>query len=244
MNNIKHIPIRLTALLTVRPTVLLTVLLAVLPILLTVTFSACEKVEIPQKEDTPTNTPSTPQTPSTPSTPENPESPSTPDTPDLPVPPSTSTLQDTLNHVESAGETPENAFTVADFKTYIPIYFEHNRDEVGLPLNLKYKHVRGYIVGFIPKNKRSLTNTRFSTANAVESNIVIADSPDEIDPSQCIAIELPNSSQANKDTRQALNLATHPENLHRQVIIFGNITHSYMGTYGLKNASAYLFPTP
>ena len=229
MNNIKHIPIRLTALLTVRPTALLTVLLAVLPILLTVTFSACEKVEIPQKEDTPTNTPSTPQTPSTP---ENPES------------PSTSTLQDTLNYVESAGETPENAFTVADFKTYIPIYFEHNRDEVGLPLNLKYKHVRGYIVGFIPKNKRSLTNTRFSTANAVESNIVMADSPDEIDPSQCIAIELPNSSQANKDTRQALNLATHPENLHRQVIIFGNITHSYMGTYGLKNASAYFFPTP
>ncbi|GEM_PF-1396502 len=229
MNNIKHTPIRLTALLTVHPTALLTVLLAVLPILLTVTFSACEKVEIPQKEDTPTNTPSTPQTPSTP---ENPES------------PSTSTLQDTLNYVESAGETPENAFTVADFKTYIPIYFEHNRDEVGLPLNLKYKHVRGYIVGFIPKNKRSLTHTRFSTANAVESNIVIADSPDEIDPSQCIAIELPNSSQANKDTRQALNLATHPENLHRQVIIFGNITHSYMGTYGLKNASAYFFPTP
>lgn len=226
MNNIKHIPIQLTALLTVHPTVLLTVLLAVLPILLTVTFSACEKVEIPQKEDTPTNTPSTP------------------DTPEPPQPPSTSTLQDTLNYVESAGETPENAFTVADFKTYIPIYFEHNRDEVGLPLNLKYKHVRGYIVGFIPKNKRSLTHTRFSTTNAVESNIVIADSPDEIDPSQCIAIELPNSSQANKDTRQALNLATHPENLHRQVIIFGNITHSYMGTYGLKNASAYLFPTP
>lgn len=198
---------------------------------------------LPDDDEEEPDTPEEPEEPDTPEEPETPENPDTPEIPDIPESP-TPTRKDTIDYVESRWHSEEPPFTIADIKTYIPAYFEYKRSQAGiLPDKMQGCYVRGYIVGYISKGK-TLSKTSFSATNAVESNIVLADFPDEIDPNRCIAVELPNSSQGQKMTREALNLATHPENLHKEVIILGDIHYSYMGSYGLKNARAYSFPTP
>ena len=184
----------------------------------------------------------TPNTPENPDNPENPETPENPDSPENPSTPSTPTLQDTLTYVQTHGYTPETAFTVHDFKTHIPTFLlntyltDPELHAIGIPEVI----VHGYIVGYIKGS--SLAKTIFSAQNAVETNIVIADSPDEIDPDQCIAVQLTTNSTNAKGTRDALNLKGHPENLHQEIIILGDIA-IYMGTntYGLKNARDYGF---
>lgn len=184
----------------------------------------------------------TPKNPENPNNPENPENPESPENPETPSTPSTPTLQDTLTYVQTHGYTPETAFTVHDFKTYIPTFLlntyliDPELHATGIPEVI----VHGYIVGYIKGS--SLVKTIFSAQNAVETNIVIADSPDEIDPDQCIAVQLTTTSTNAQKTRNALNLKSHPENLHQEIIILGDIA-IYMGanTYGLKNARNYGF---
>lgn len=146
----------------------------------------------------------------------------------------TPTMTDTLNYVNSHGIEESVAFSVHDFKTYIPTYLNYYEAS-----GIKDCYVEGYIVGYIKKQGHSMANTIFSTGD-VETNIVIADSPTESDPMNCIAIQLTQDSSKSQSTREALNLSSHPENLHRKVIIFGNI-ETYMSTLGLKNARQYLF---
>lgn len=98
-------------------------------------------------------------------------------------------------------------------------------------------NVTGYIVGYVGGSK--LSSTVFNANNAKDSNIVLADSPEETDPNNCIAVQLSNS-QACQHVKSALNLADHPDNLHKRVSISGDI-ESYMGAFGLKNTYSYSF---
>ena len=144
-----------------------------------------------------------------------------PDDEDIP------TLADTLQYVCTHGTTEDVPYRVMDFKTYLPTYLAYYG-----ATGMKDSYVCGYIVGYI--KGQSIQRATFA-AGDVATNIVLADSPDETNPDRCIAVQLTTSSNLSKSTREALNLATHPENLGRQVTLYGNID-KYMGTLGIKNA--------
>ena len=97
--------------------------------------------------------------------------------------------------------------------------------------------VKGYIVGYIRKN--NISHTAFGLGNPIESNIVLADSPEEKDYNNCIAVQLTTGSTYIQ-AREALNLKDHPENFHRCVIVEGSI-QKYMGALGVKNTKGYTF---
>lgn len=182
-------------------------------LLLMLTFIACERLEIPTTEEEQPQTPDIEEQDSVPATPTEEDSLS---------------LKEIVNYINTHGSTEEEAFHVYDLLHLIPRYLE-NIGANGIP----DCYVAGYIVGHIPKNGRSITQTIFAAGNVV-TNIVIADSPDEKDPNNCIAIQLSTSSKGQQAVRTALNLADHPENLGKGVILHGYI-YKYMGVLGLKN---------
>ena len=94
--------------------------------------------------------------------------------------------------------------------------------------------VGGYIVGYVSGS--SITKTVFSTDNAVETNIVLADHPDETDYHYCSAMQLKKGTEARAD----LNLADNPENLGQFVVLIGT-KNKYYYAPGLKPVIDYLF---
>ncbi|MCI6295493.1 MAG: DUF6359 domain-containing protein [Bacteroidales bacterium] len=114
-------------------------------------------------------------------------------------------------------ELPDDFCSVADLK---PLEKGH------------YVAVAGYIVGFVPSGK--IGNMVFGTKNAVETNVVIADSPDETNPQNCAAVQL----MKNTYVRDEVNLSFFPDNLHRLICVFGMVDE-YYGAPGLKNCDAY-----
>lgn len=135
--------------------------------------------------------------------------------------------------------TADAPFTVTDFKTVIPKFLSKwGAPEIGAP-GLSDVYACGYIVGYV--KGANIKQTVFGIDKAVETNIVIADSPDETDYNNCIAVQLSTTSDRHRQAREALNLANHPENYKKQFILFGNITDSngYMGARGLVSVKAY-----
>lgn len=228
-------------------------------------YSASTPDDDSQSNDTPDNPDNdTPDNPN-PDTPDNPnngdgQDDDNPDTPDSPIIPNNpdnpdgeedgqdtnptdpnQQWEDLVAYITSHG-TPDAPFTIADFKTNLPDYLSHfGAPEIGHP-GMKERCICGYIVGYIPKNYYDIKKTVFGYKGAPQSNIVLADSPDEQDWNNCIAVQLSTSSGEQKDTRDALNLADHPENYKKCFIILGDITdyRGYMGTLGLKSAKGWM----
>ena len=94
--------------------------------------------------------------------------------------------------------------------------------------------VEGYIVGYV--EGMTADHVVFGTGE-VESNIVLAGSPDELDARNTIPVQLAKGSKYVK-VRNALNLHANPQMLHQWVVVFGNIT-PYMNTLGIKNTSKH-----
>lgn len=181
------------------------------------TVTSCEKLEMPTEKEKKENViiPSNP--------PEEEEDNDEDDT----NPP---TKEDAITYTEYYGSTEQTAYSIYDVLHVVPIFLEA-KGAIGIP----HRYVTGYIVGYIPKNKRSLSQTIFSSGD-IETNIVLADSPDETDYTNCIAAQLSTSTAGQKKVREGLNLKTHPENLHKQVILNGHVI-KYMGVLGLKNVN-------
>ena len=93
--------------------------------------------------------------------------------------------------------------------------------------------VRGYIVGTVKDGSQSFDDAVFGTADASNTNILLADAADCADASLCIPVQLPAG-----DVRDALSLKQHPENLGKAVSIYANL-EKYFGQPGLKSASKY-----
>ena len=94
--------------------------------------------------------------------------------------------------------------------------------------------VTGYIVG---SRSTSGNSANFVISeNWRDSNVVLADNKDETASGNCISVELPSATQTSPPThpRLFLNLIDNPENLHRKVIIRGNLA-SYFSNPGLRN---------
>lgn len=92
------------------------------------------------------------------------------------------------------------------------------------------KWVTGYIVGFIPD--KYYDQAVFGTEGAINTNILLAPAADVTDVAACIPVALVG------DLRTAVGLGGHPENLGKQVTIYGDL-EKYFGQPGLKNTSIY-----
>lgn len=93
-------------------------------------------------------------------------------------------------------------------------------------------YVKGYIVGSATGASWSSFTT--STIGASQSNIGLANTSGEDDYNYIMPVQL----VANTDTRNALQLSSHPENIRHEVIVYGDVT-KYFTIMGLKNTSAY-----
>ncbi len=92
------------------------------------------------------------------------------------------------------------------------------------------KWVTGYIVGFIPD--KFYDQAVFGTEGAINTNILLAPAADVTDVTACIPVALVGN------LRTAVGLGDHPENLGKQVTIYGDL-EKYFGQPGLKNTSVY-----
>ena len=102
----------------------------------------------------------------------------------------------------------------------------------------RYVTVKGYIVGYI--NGLSPASTVLGIpADAQNTNMLIADSPDATKDDALLPVEL--KAKGSLPTRLDLNLYDHPENYKRLVIIKG-LAQAYFGIIGVKDITSYEFP--
>ncbi|WP_443934271.1 DUF6359 domain-containing protein [Phocaeicola plebeius] len=88
--------------------------------------------------------------------------------------------------------------------------------------------VKGYIVGAANGSMSKLETSNFT----IDTNMLIADTPNETDATQIIPVQLPSGS-----IRTDWNLKDHPENYQKQVIIEGKL-EAYFTQPGLKSAKS------
>ncbi len=93
--------------------------------------------------------------------------------------------------------------------------------------------VEGYIVGTVPSQYYS--DAEFGTANASNTNFLLAPTADTTDSSACIPVQLPSG-----DIRTALSLSANPSNLGKRVKLSGSM-EKYFGVAGLKSTATYTF---
>ncbi|MDE7388781.1 MAG: hypothetical protein K2M97_05965, partial [Muribaculaceae bacterium] len=96
--------------------------------------------------------------------------------------------------------------------------------------------ISGYIVGWV-YGSNFLTGARFSVNddNVSNTNLMLADTADETDPTFCIPVQLPSGA-----VRSGLNLKDNPSILGRRVMLTGNVER-YFATRGFKSVSSYEF---
>lgn len=107
-------------------------------------------------------------------------------------------------------------------------------DVINSSMNDDEATVRGYIVGYVKSGQFSATGVEFSATNAVLTNIVMADTPDETDINNCIPVQLEKQSEARRD----LNLSDNPSMLGKQVEVYGKLS-TYMSVSALKQVKTY-----
>ncbi|MDE6085258.1 MAG: hypothetical protein K2G40_02500, partial [Muribaculaceae bacterium] len=86
--------------------------------------------------------------------------------------------------------------------------------------------VKGYIVGTV--TDKSFDSAVLGLTNASQTNIIIAETPNETDITRCIPVQLPSG-----DIRSKVNLATNPGNYKAVATLKGNID-TYFSVTGLK----------
>ncbi|MBY0596741.1 DUF6359 domain-containing protein [Bacillus bingmayongensis] len=91
--------------------------------------------------------------------------------------------------------------------------------------------VEGYIVGY---TQSPSTYTK-DPAKFGDTNVAIADSPNETNPEKIMPIQLPKG-----DVRTAVNVKDHPENVGKKVQLTGTL-ELYFSSPGLKSVTAYKF---
>ena len=96
--------------------------------------------------------------------------------------------------------------------------------------------VTGYIVGYVNGSAvgEAGENCVFNAGGdeIKNTNILIANEPNETDYTKCLAVQLPNN-----EIRTALNLADNANNLNKMVVIKGSL-EKYLGIAGLKDVVA------
>ena len=91
-------------------------------------------------------------------------------------------------------------------------------------------YVKGYIVGYVNGTKL-VDDSKFEIPSSAETEVLLADSPDENDPANVLPVQLPVG-----DVRTALELSANPGNLKKEVLLYGSL-ETYFGTIGMKSTS-------
>ncbi len=95
--------------------------------------------------------------------------------------------------------------------------------------------VKGYIVGYV-EGQAYATGAHFDADGCeVKTNLLLATNYNETNVENCIPVQLPNG-----DVRNDLNLQDHPENLGKEVKLYGYVL-KYFSVPGFKNVTAYEF---
>lgn len=95
--------------------------------------------------------------------------------------------------------------------------------------------VRGYIVGYVGGTSLSQAVFGLPEENP-NTNMLLADTPDEQDISRCLIVELKKNNKAVP--REELNLFDHPENYRRAIVVEG-LVREYFKTTGLRDLYYY-----
>lgn len=90
--------------------------------------------------------------------------------------------------------------------------------------------VAGYIVGY---TERTMKNASFMAEGAVQSNILLADDPGEMEPDFCVPVELKTDKW-----KTALSLAHQPENLGKRVAVHG-LVKTYFSVTGVRSMESF-----
>lgn len=91
-------------------------------------------------------------------------------------------------------------------------------------------YVKGYIVGYVDGAKL-VDDSKFEVPSSAQTEVLLADSPDETDPANVLPVQLPVG-----DVRTALELYANPGNLKKEVLLYGSL-ETYFGTIGMKSTS-------
>ncbi|MED3538361.1 DUF6359 domain-containing protein [Bacillus toyonensis] len=91
--------------------------------------------------------------------------------------------------------------------------------------------VEGYIVGYT----QSPSKYTKDPAKFDDTNVAIADSPNETNPDKIMPVQLPKG-----DVRSAVNVKDHPENIGKKVSLTGTL-ELYFSSPGLKSVTAHKF---
>ncbi len=95
--------------------------------------------------------------------------------------------------------------------------------------------VKGYIVGYV-EGQAYATGAHFDADGCeTKTNLLLATNYNETNVENCIPVQLPNG-----DVRNDLNLQDHPDNLGKEVKLYGYVL-KYFGVPGFKNVTAYEF---
>ncbi|MCK9617301.1 MAG: DUF5689 domain-containing protein [Lentimicrobiaceae bacterium] len=92
--------------------------------------------------------------------------------------------------------------------------------------------VQGYIVGVFETDVDPFT-ANFTAPFRTNSNILIANTPDETNLINCVPVQLPTGT-----IREALNLVSNEANKGKQVMVLGNI-ENYFSQPGVKSLTGY-----
>ncbi len=91
-------------------------------------------------------------------------------------------------------------------------------------------YVNGYVVGYVGGNGLNESTATFGVPTAQETEILIADSPDETDYTKCVPVQLPKG-----EFREGLDIYTSQGAiLGQKVLIYGSI-EKYFGVCGIKS---------
>lgn len=92
-------------------------------------------------------------------------------------------------------------------------------------------YVKGYIVGYINGNGFNENTVKFELPEESQTEILLADSPNETDFTKCIPVQLPRGA-----VRDGLDLYGNQGLLGQQVLLYGSI-EKYFSVAGLKSTS-------
>lgn len=95
--------------------------------------------------------------------------------------------------------------------------------------------VKGYIVGYISGNTIN-TGATFGLPDDVNTNMLLADSPDETDIQNCVPVRLEKSE--NYGYRSELNMYDNPQNYRRCILLLASVG-SYFRVKGITRVHDY-----
>lgn len=130
-------------------------------------------------------------------------------------------LPDESNHLPSGPIKAEDTLSVAQART--------------CPIDTIVA-VKGYIVGYVSGSSITTSSIFDYPEDEPNTNMLLADSPDETDYLECLPVRLENSN--NYGFRNCLNMFDYPENYQRLVLLIGSIDN-YFRVKGIKRVYSY-----